>query len=162
MTKIREPLSIEHTLHLLLKSVTADEVKQYTEKSISHFYKCADPDDKDHNLFLQDAIKLEQLAINKNLGISLLDCFTRMTFDDVFNRLSKLGVPSTDDKNIRDQMIDIIHKTSVLMQTIKKYTKADTGKITSEAKKVDINRIYDLIFQLETNIVRLKKNILSK
>ena len=55
MTKIREPLSIEHTLHLLLKSVTADEVKQYTEKSISHFYKCADPDDKDHNLFLQDA-----------------------------------------------------------------------------------------------------------
>ena len=80
----------------------------------------------------------------------------------VFNRLSKLGAPSTDDKNIRDQMIDIIHKTSVLMQTIKKYTKADTGKITSEAKKVDINRIYDLIFQLETNIVRLKKNILSK
>ena len=55
-----------------------------------------------------------------------------------------------------------IHKTSVLMQTIKKYTTADTGKITSEAKKVDINKIYDLIFQLETNIVRLKKNILSK
>ena len=74
MTKIREPLSIEHTLHLLLKSVTADEVKQYTEKSISHFYKCADPDDKDHNLFLQDAIKLEQLAINKNLGISFITC----------------------------------------------------------------------------------------
>ena len=162
MTKIREPLSIEHTLHLLLKSVTADEVKQYTEKSISHFYKCADPDDKDHNLFLQDAIKLEQLAINKNLGISLLDCFTRMTFDDVFNRLSKLGAQSTDDKNIRDQMIDIIHRTSVLMQTIKKYTTVDTGKITIEAKKVDINKIYDSIFQLETNIVRLKKNILSK
>jgi hypothetical protein len=100
--------------------------------------------------------------MNKNLGISLLDCFTRMSFDDVFKRLSKLGVPSTDDKNIRDQMIDIIHKTSVLMQTIKKYTTADTGKISSEAKKVDINRIYDLIFQLETNIVRLKKNILSK
>jgi hypothetical protein len=85
-----------------------------------------------------------------------------MTFDDVFNRLSKLGAPSTDDKNIRDQMIDIIHRTSVLMQTIKKYTTVDTGKITIETKKVDINKIYDSIFQLETNIVRLKKNILSK
>jgi septum formation topological specificity factor MinE len=48
------------------------------------------------------------------------------------------------------------------MQTIKKYTTVDTGKITIEAKKADINKIYDSIFQLETNIVRLKKNILSK
>ena len=161
MTKIRKPLSLEHTLQFLLKKVSADEIKKYTNKSISHFYKCADLDDQDHNISFQDAVKLEQLAIYKGVGVSLLDCFTRMAFDDVFDRISKLGISHSNDKNIRDQMIDIIHKTSVLMQTVKKYTKKDTGKINSETKKVDLNKIYDLIFKLETHIARLKSNILN-
>ena len=30
-----------------------------TNKSMSHFRKCSDPDDKDHTLYLKDAILLD-------------------------------------------------------------------------------------------------------
>ena len=59
MTKIREPLSIEKILKDLISKLKENEIKEFTGKSISHFRKCSDPDDKDHNLHLSDAIKLE-------------------------------------------------------------------------------------------------------
>ena len=57
MTKIRNPLSIENVLSNMISKLNEDEVKNLTNKSISHFRKCSDPDDKDHNLHLGDAIK---------------------------------------------------------------------------------------------------------
>ena len=50
MTKIRNPLSIENVLSSMISKLDEDEVKNLTNKSISHFRKCSDPDDKDHNL----------------------------------------------------------------------------------------------------------------
>ena len=61
MTKIRNPLSIENVLSNMISKLNEDEVKNLTNKSISHFRKCSDPDDKDHNLYLSDAIKLDIL-----------------------------------------------------------------------------------------------------
>ena len=65
MTKIREPLSIEKILKNLIGKLKENEIKEFTGKSISHFRKCSDPDDKDHNLHLADAIKLDILPGNK-------------------------------------------------------------------------------------------------
>ncbi len=50
MTKLREPLTIEHILAQAISKLDEDEIKNITSKSISHFRKCSDPDDKDHNL----------------------------------------------------------------------------------------------------------------
>ena len=50
-------------------------IKKITNKSISHFRKCSDPEDKDHNLHLGDAIKLDILMQSKLLGTPLLNNF---------------------------------------------------------------------------------------
>ena len=72
MTKIRDPLSIENVLSNMLSKLNDDEVKNITSKSISHFRKCSDPDDKDHNLYLSDSIKLDVLMQRSLLGLSLI------------------------------------------------------------------------------------------
>ena len=46
MTKLREPLTVEHVLSQVISKLEEDEVKNITNKSISHFRKCSDPDDK--------------------------------------------------------------------------------------------------------------------
>jgi len=75
MTKLREPHSIEFALNQVLKKLKDEEIKKSTGKSISHFRKCGDADDKDHNIGLSDAIKLDILLQQKKLGTPLLDCF---------------------------------------------------------------------------------------
>ena len=56
MTKIRAPLSTEHVLSNVIKKLDENDIKNITNKSVSHFRKCSDPDDKDHALYLSDAI----------------------------------------------------------------------------------------------------------
>ena len=59
MTKLRKPLSIEFVLSQLLTKITDEEINLATNKSMSHFRKCSDPDDRDHTLYLKDAILLD-------------------------------------------------------------------------------------------------------
>ena len=73
MTKKREVLSIEFTLSQIINKLDPEEVKNATNKSISHFRKCSDPEDKNHTLFLKDAIQLDILLQNKKLGTPFLD-----------------------------------------------------------------------------------------
>ena len=75
MTKLRKPLSVEFVLSQAIKKLNEEEIKKSTGKSISHFRKCGDADDKDHNIGLSDAIKLDILLQQKKLGTPLLDCF---------------------------------------------------------------------------------------
>ena len=75
MTKIREPLSIEKILKDLIGKLKENEIKEFTGKSISHFRKCSDPDDKDHNLHYIDGIKLDILMQRKSLGTPFIDIF---------------------------------------------------------------------------------------
>ena len=63
MTKIREPLTIEKILQDVIVKLKENEIKDFTGKSVSHFRKCSDPNDKDHNLHLTDAIKLDILSL---------------------------------------------------------------------------------------------------
>ena len=73
MTKLRKPLSIEFVLSQLLTKITDEEINLSTNKSMSHFRKCSDPDDKDHTLYLKDAILLDLILYKKKLGTPLLD-----------------------------------------------------------------------------------------
>ena len=100
MTKIRNPLSIENVLSNMISKLNEDEVKNLTNKSISHFRKCSDPDDKDHNLHLGDAIKLDIIMQRNSLGTPLMDNFQVMldeefkkvnSFENLENTLLKVG-----------------------------------------------------------------------
>ena len=100
MTKIRDPLTIENVLSNMISKLDEDEVKNLTNKSISHFRKCSDPDDKDHNLYLSDAIKLDIIMQRNSLGTPLIDNFQIMlneefkkvnSFENLENTLLKVG-----------------------------------------------------------------------
>ena len=95
MTKIREPLSIEKILKDLIGKLKEDEIKEFTGKSISHFRKCSDPDDKDHNLHLSDAIKLDMLSLKSQNGSPFLDNIS-LIINNEFNDQEKLE----DDQEI--------------------------------------------------------------
>ena len=75
MTKLRKPLSIEFVLSQALIKLNEMEIKNFTGKTISHFRKCGDADDKDHNISFSDAIKLDILLQQRKLGTPLLDYF---------------------------------------------------------------------------------------
>ncbi len=89
MTKIREPLSIEQVLSNVIQKLDENDIKNITNKSSSHFRKCSDPDDKDHTLYLSDAIKLDILMQRKSLGTPLLDNFQLM-LDQEFKETVKI------------------------------------------------------------------------
>ena len=61
MTKLREPLTVEHILSQVISKLDGNEIKNITNKSISHFRKCSDPDDKDHNLHFNEWTKVNLL-----------------------------------------------------------------------------------------------------
>ena len=73
MTKLREPLTIEHILSQAIAKLDENEIKNITSKSISHFRKCSDPDDNDHNLHLSDAIKIDILSLKSQNRSPFLD-----------------------------------------------------------------------------------------
>jgi len=89
MTKLRDPLSIEKILKDLIVKLKEEEIKEFTGKSISHFRKCSDPDDKDHNLHLADAIKLDMLSLKSQNGSPFLDNIS-LIVNNEFNDQEKL------------------------------------------------------------------------
>ena len=89
MTKLRDPLSIENILKNSINSLNENDIKNFTGKSISHFRKCSDPDDKDHNLHLSDAIKLDILSLRSQNGSPFLDNI-ELIINQEFNELDKL------------------------------------------------------------------------
>ena len=99
MTKLRDPLTIEHILSQVLNKLDENEIKNITSKSISHFRKCSDPDDKDHNLHLADAIKLDILSLRSQNGSPFLDNI-ELIIDQEFNELEE-ELCELKDKYIR-------------------------------------------------------------
>ena len=99
MTKLRDPLSIEKILKDLISKLKENEIKEFTGKSISHFRKCSDADDKDHNLHLNDAIKLDVLSVKSQKGTPFLDHIS-LIINKEFSDMDKLEDVSRNLINI--------------------------------------------------------------
>ena len=87
MTKLREPLTVEYLLSQSISKLDENEIKNVTNKSISHFRKCSDPDDKDHNLHFNDAVMFDILMQRKSLGTPFMDNFS-LLLEDEFNKIN--------------------------------------------------------------------------
>ena len=150
MVKLREPLSIEFVLSQFLKKLNEEEVKKTTGKSISHFRKCGDSDDKDHNLHLIDAIKLDILLQYKQLGTPFLDCFNLL----LEYELRKIN----EYENITNVLINIGGRVGNLMDVTQKATdpSSEQGATVSEAEK---QKIFKAVSQLEEKIAKLKLSV---
>ena len=150
MTKIRNPLSIENVLSNMISKLNEDEVKNLTNKSISHFRKCSDPDDKDHNLYLGDAIKLDIIMQRNSLGTPLMDNFQVM-LDEEFKKVNSF-------ENLEQTLLKVGGRVGDLMDVVQEAMNPDSalGKDLSKKEKDLINKS---IIELEEKIAKLKISI---
>ena len=150
MTKIRNPLSIENVLSNMISKLNEDEVKNLTNKSISHFRKCSDPDDKDHNLYLGDAIKLDIIMQRNSLGTPLMDNFQVM-LDEEFKKVNSF-------ENLENTLLKVGGRVGDLMDVVQEAMNPDSalGKDLSKKEKDLINKS---IIELEEKIAKLKISI---
>ena len=150
MTKIRNPLSIENVLSNMISKLDEDEVKNLTNKSISHFRKCSDPDDKDHNLYLSDAIKLDIIMQRNYLGTPLMDNFQIM-LDEEFKKVNSF-------ENLENTLLKVGGRVGDLMDVVQEAMNPDSalGKDLSKKEKDLINKS---IIELEEKIAKLKISI---
>ena len=150
MTKIINPLSIENVLSNMLSKLNDDEVKNITGKSISHFRKCSDPDDKDHNLYLSDAIKLDILMQRSLLGTPLMDNF-QLFLDNEFKKVNSF-------ENLENTLLKVGGRVGDLMDVVQEAMDPDSplGKDLSKKEKDLISKS---IIELEEKIAKLKISI---
>ena len=150
MTKIRNPLSIENVLSSMISKLDEDEVKNLTNKSISHFRKCSDPDDKDHNLYLSDAIKLDIIMQRNSLGTPLMDNFQIM-LDEEFKKVNSF-------ENLENTLLKVGGRVGNLMDVVQEAMDPESplGKDLSKREKDLISKS---IIELEEKIAKLKMSI---
>ena len=135
MTKIRNPLSIENVLSSMISKLDEDEVKNLTNKSISHFRKCSDPDDKDHNLYLSDAIKLDVIMQRNSLGTPLMDNFQIM-LDEEFKKVNSF-------ENLENTLLKVGGRVGNLMDVVQEAMdpQSPLGKDLSKKEKDLISKL---------------------
>ena len=150
MTKIREPLSIEKILKDLIGKLKENEIKEFTGKSISHFRKCSDPDDKDHNLHLADAIKLDILSLRSQNGSPFLDNI-ELIIDQEFNELEKL-------KDVSRILNNIGGRIGNLMDVTEQATSPESQK-GAEISSKEKDNIFKAISEVEEKIAKLKLSV---
>ena len=150
MTKIRNPLSIENVLSNMISKLDEDEVKNLTNKSISHFRKCSDPDDKDHNLYLSDAIKLDIIMQRSLLGTPLMDNF-QLILDDEFKKVNSF-------ENLENTLLKVGGRVGDLMDVVQEAMDPESplGKDLSKKEK---DLIIKSIIELEEKIAKLKISV---
>tara|TARA_B100000795_G_C22609931_1_gene364687 strand:- start:3 stop:458 length:456 start_codon:yes stop_codon:yes gene_type:complete len=147
MTKIREPLTVEHILSLVISKLDKDEIKVITNKSISHFRKCSDPDDNDHKLHYNDAIKLDILMQRKALGTPFVDNFSLLLSSE-FNKDNLY-------ENIANTLIKMGGRVGNLMDISQDALSANS-EIGEEISNQERDRIYKAINEVEEKIAKLK------
>ena len=150
MTKIREPLSIEKILKDLIGKLKENEIKEFTGKSISHFRKCSDPDDKDHNLHLNDAIKLDILSVKSQKGTPFLDHIS-LIINKEFSDMDKL-------EDVSRNLINIGGRIGNLMDITDKALHPESPK-GEEISKKEKDNIFNAISEVEEKIAKLKLSI---
>ena len=150
MTKIRNPLSIENVLSSMISKLDEDEVKNLTNKYISHFRKCSDPDDKDHNLYLSDAIKLDVIMQRNSLGTPLMDNFQIM-LDEEFKKVNSF-------ENLENTLLKVGGRVGDLMDVVQEAMNPDSA-LGKDLSKKERDLISKSIIELEEKIAKLKMSI---
>ena len=150
MTKIRDPLSIESILKNSINNLNESDIKNFTGKSISHFRKCSDPDDKDHNLHLDDAIKLDILSLRSQNGSPFLDNI-ELIIDQEFNELEKL-------KDVSRILNNIGGRIGNLMDVTEQATSPESQK-GAEISSKEKDNIFKAISEVEEKIAKLKLSV---
>ena len=150
MTKFRKPLTVEHILSQVINKLDEKEVKNITNKSISHFRKCSDPDDNDHNLHFNDAVMLDIIMQRKSLGTPFIDNFS-LLLEDEFNKINVY-------ENVASTLIKIGGRMGNLMDITQQAMSPDSQK-GKEISKKEKDQIHKAINEVEEKIAKLKMSL---
>ncbi len=94
MTKLREPVTVENTLNLLLGTITVERAVEVTGRQPGYVRNLSNPDTRER-LALEDAIKLDlEWRAQGNEGYPLLETYERILAseaDDRFADASAIG-----------------------------------------------------------------------
>ena len=150
MTKLRKPLSIEFVLSQALTKLDEIEIKNSTGKTMSHFRKCGDADDKDHNISFSDAIKLDVLLQQRKLGTPLLDYFNLK----LQSELRKIN----EYESISNVLINIGGRIGNLMDITQEAIKP-SGPKGSSISKEEKQKIFKAVSEVEQKIATLKLSV---
>ena len=150
MTKLREPLSVEKILKSIISKLKENEIQEFTGKSISHFRKCSDPDDKDHNIHLNDAIKLDILSVKSQKGTPFLDHIS-LIINKEFSDMDKI-------EDVSRNLITIGGRIGNLMDITDKALHPESPK-GEEISKKEKDNIFNAISEVEEKIAKLKLSI---
>ena len=150
MTKLREPLSVEKILKSIISKLKENEIEEFTGKSISHFRKCGDPDDKDHNIHLNDAIKLDILSVKSQKGTPFLDHMS-LIINKEFSDMDKI-------EDVSRNLITIGGRIGNLMDITDKALHPE-GPKGEEISKREKDNIFNAISEVEEKIAKLKLSI---
>ena len=150
MTKLRDPLSVEKILKSIISKLKENEIEEFTGKSISHFRKCSDPDDKDHNLHLSDAIKIDILSLKSQNRSPFLDNMSLIIESEFIT-----------NQNIEDvsRILNLIGgRIGNLMDTAEKALHPD-GPMGEDISKQERDNVFNAISEVEEKIAKLKISI---
>ena len=150
MTKIRDPLTIEQVLSFALNKINDDEVRNIFGKTVSHFRKCSDHDDKDHNLYFDDAIKLDILMQKKGLGTPFLDNFG-LKLSEEFKKINEF-------ENISNVLINIGGRIGNLMDVAQDAINP-AGHQGENISPTEKDKILKAISEVEEKIAKLKLSV---
>ena len=150
MTKLRDPLSVEKILKSIISKLKENEIQEFTGKSISHFRKCSDPDDKDHNIHLNDAIKLDILSVKSQKGTPFLDHIS-LIINKEFSDMDKI-------EDVSRNLITIGGRIGNLMDITDKALHPESPK-GEEISKKEKDNIFNAISEVEEKIAKLKLSI---
>ena len=150
MTKIRKILTVEQVLSFALSKINDDEVKNISGKTVSHFRKCSDHDDKDHNLYFDDAIKLDILMQKKGLGTPFLDNFG-LKLSEEFKKINEF-------ENISNVLINIGGRIGNLMDVTQDAINP-AGHQGENISPTEKDKILKAISEVEEKIAKLKLSV---
>ena len=150
MTKIRKILTVEQVLSFALSKINDDEVKNISGKTVSHFRKCSDHDDKDHNLYFDDAIKLDILMQKKGLGTPFLDNFG-LKLSEEFKKINEF-------ENISNVLINIGGRIGNLMDVAQDAINP-AGHQGENISPTEKDKILKAISEVEEKISKLKLSV---
>ena len=150
MTKIRKILTVEQVLSFALSKINDDEVKNISGKTVSHFRKCSDHDDKDHNLYFDDAIKLDILMQKKGLGTPFLDNFG-LKLSEEFKKINEF-------ENISNVLINIGGRIGNLMDVTQDAINP-AGHQGENISPTEKDKILKATSEVEEKIAKLKLSV---
>ena len=151
----RKLVSLEIALKEIIKDLKDEGLKKATGKSESHFRKCSDENDSDHNIHHKDSVAIDIESLKRGFGSPMLTAHEDL-----------LEATSPEYKNLDNTsttLINIGAKIGRLMETTQLAInpEGEGGRKISESEKKHItkaiNDVEDKILELKLLIERANK-----